>query len=347
MKIAPRTIDRFLGDPDPQIVAVLLYGPNQGLVKERADRLAAAVCGAVDDPFRSVSIAEQDLRADPGRLADERAAIAFGGGRRVIRVAPAGDGALTALENATALAEGDGLIILQAGELTPRSKLRKACEQADKVAVVACYADDQRSLGNVIRETLAEFGLSPSPDALAYLVDHLGDDRMVTRAELEKVALYAGAGTGDGGTVLGLDDVQACVGDSAEKNLDSLIHAVVTGDGPGTDRAFRGALETGAAPVAVLRAAQRLFQKLHLAATEVAAGKSPAQVVDSLRPPVIFKEKPFLIKALERWSPARAGEAMALLVAAEGDCKTSGLPDVALCHRVLLRLQQMAARGRR
>ena len=43
MKIQPARIEAFLAKPDAAARAVLLYGPDAGLVRERADKLARGV----------------------------------------------------------------------------------------------------------------------------------------------------------------------------------------------------------------------------------------------------------------------------------------------------------------
>ena len=86
MKVAPRDVARFLAAPPDKLRACLIYGADAGQVRELATGLAKSVAPDLDDPFRVVSIDAQTLAADPARLADEAAAIAFGGGRRVIRL---------------------------------------------------------------------------------------------------------------------------------------------------------------------------------------------------------------------------------------------------------------------
>ena len=52
MKLAPRAGRGFFARPDPAIRAVLLYGRDAGLVRERADALVRTVCPDLRDPFR-------------------------------------------------------------------------------------------------------------------------------------------------------------------------------------------------------------------------------------------------------------------------------------------------------
>lgn len=341
MKISAGKADSFIGKPDPQITAVLLYGPDQGLVRERVLTLSRNITGSLDDPFALVSVKTGALRKEPSLLADEKAAISFGGGRRVIRVDDATDAVVPALELALA-GSGDGLIILQAGELGPRSKLRKCCETSKSAASIGCYADTDRSLQQVIRETLESHGLNISRDAVSYLSAHLGADRGVSRSELEKLALFMGEKK-----TVDLEDAQACVGDNAGLTLDTLVYATVTGDRASFDRAFQRAMTEGAQPITILRAALRTFQRLHLVHGDVRRGRSPEQAVDSLRPPLIFKDKPLFLMAVRIWSPDRIEAAFDALTEAENHCKTTALPAEAICHRHLLRFCATAGRQRR
>ena len=91
MKVAAGQVEGFLRRLDPQIRAVLLFGPDAGLVRERADTLARAVCPDLRDPFRVAELTAATLVADPARLADEAAQISLMAGRRVVRLRDAGD----------------------------------------------------------------------------------------------------------------------------------------------------------------------------------------------------------------------------------------------------------------
>ena len=128
----PRTgdIDRFVANPDPAAQVILIFGPDQGLVRERANRLAKTVLDDLSDPFRMTDLSDTDLKQDPARLADEAAAISMMGGRRVVRVRHAGDSLSKTVKSFLENPAGDALILLEGGELTPRSSLRKILEAA-------------------------------------------------------------------------------------------------------------------------------------------------------------------------------------------------------------------------
>lgn len=344
MKLAGGAAESFIRRPDAKIRAVLLYGPDAGLVRERMAALTVAVAGSADDPFRVSEISGATLRDDPARLMDEAAALSFSGGRRVVRVRGGdGDARLeTALakvfETFFAGAVGDSLVVLTAGDIGTRSALVRQFEAAAAGASIACYLDDERTLETLIRDGLKRAELTPTPDALAYLVDHLGGDREVTRREIEKLALYVGRP----GTVTE-DDVLACVGDTAALVMDDLVMAVGDGDQMTVQRVYGRLIEEGMSPITVLGAAARHVLRLREAAGRMAAGASAEQAVGGLKPPPFFKVKARFQAQASRWSVALTGRALDMLTDAELRAKSSDMPAAAVIERALI---QIASAGR-
>src|ERR1700750_833708 len=81
-----KEIDSFLARPDPARPVILLYGPDAGLVRERADTLLASAVDNPNDPFSMVKMDGDELAADPSRLVDEAMTVPLFGGRRAIRL---------------------------------------------------------------------------------------------------------------------------------------------------------------------------------------------------------------------------------------------------------------------
>lgn len=339
MKISGRNADDITRHPPPELRVILLFGPDQGLALERANTITRAIVGSVDDPFSVVNVALSDIRSTPSLLADERAAIGFSG-RRVIRVADATDSITSAVETALTQPAGDGLIVLTAGELSPRAKLRKLCEDHDHAAAIGCYPDDARSLNDLIQRVVREAGLTISQEAHAYVAAHLGSDRGVSRQELEKLTLFS---MGSPKKEVTLEDVQAIIGDSGATAIDLVLLATLEGHLPKLDRTLSKAYQEGINPIQILRGLQRCFHRLHLASEDVVNGRSPEQAIGSLRPPVIFKDKPGHIRGLTRWSKTHIENTLQMLSEAEVACKGGKAQPETTCHRTLLRIA--ASRG--
>lgn len=341
MKIASQRADAFVRKPDAAVRAVLLYGPDAGLIRERAETLVKAVAGSLDDPFRTREISLGDLKEDPALLRDEALALSLVGGRRAVRLRGAGD-SLTSLFEALFgdTTRCDSVIVVEGGSLAARSSLRLLFENTPSAAAVACYLDDESTLSGVIGDSLKRRGLSVAPDALEFLASQLGGDRMITRSELDKLALYAL----DARSIT-LADAEACVGDSSERGMDDVAAAVAGGDQAELDRSYTRVRHEGANPIAVLRVVQRHFERLHLVAAKVAAGGNADAAMKALRPPVFYKAETAFRAALRQWPEPRLAQALSLLLKAELDCKTTGMPADLICDRVLMQLAAAARRA--
>lgn len=331
MKLDARRVPGFLRDPGA-VRVVLLHGEDEGMARHRADALTQAVAGQRDDPFRVAWLSREDHH----RLMEEATAIAMIGGRRVIRVRDAGDGLTTAV-NQVAATSGDSLIVLEAGPLPARSKLRILVEGLVQGAAIPCYPEEGRVLQQAIEGALAEGGVRIDADAMDWLLDHVGGDRGLIRGEVQKLLLYAGGRAG-GDQRLDLTAVRACVGDHAAVSFDDAVFAATAGDVAATDSATERALTEGMAPVAITRGVLAHLGRLHLAVGGMAAGLSAAEAVRSLRPPVFFKRVGPFTQALGLWSSRRLLQAMDETRRVELACKQTGAPDGLLVRRLLLGL---------
>jgi DNA polymerase-3 subunit delta len=340
VRLAPSRIAAFLQRPDPEIRAVLLYGPDEGLVRERAESVARSVCPDLKDPFRVADLTAAGLAADPARLADEAAQLSLVGGRRVVRVRGAGDPLVKLFSGFLASTPGDALVVAEAGELPSRSALRRAFEAAASAVAIGCYPDTPRELAAVIRETLASHRVSASRDAGQFLVEHLGGDRLLTRSELEKLALYAG----NGGRVE-LEDARLSVSDTAALELDDAIIAAAEGHPVRVERVLGRVLQQGESPVSIIRALLRHLHRLHVLTAHLARGASIDEVLRTARPPIFFKQEDSFRRQLGLWTEARLRRQLDRIAKAELNMKTTGYPAETICREAMLALAQAAAKG--
>jgi DNA polymerase-3 subunit delta len=337
MKLSGAQAERFCKRPDPAQPVILVHGPDEGLVRERVERLIRTVLDDPRDPFRTSEVSVDQARSEPSCLADEARSLCLLGGRRVIRLRQANDHATAACRNLLALPAIEALVVVDAGELAAGSSLRRLIEGAPNAVALACYRDEGQDLAAFVDKELAARGLRPDSDARAWLLDHVGADRGVTRAELDKLALYLGGGA-DGAEHpprATLHDVAAVVGDSAALGLDDLVHGAALGDFGALERCLERLLGEGEAPVRLVRAQANHFARLHRLAALVERGEPLERVLERARPPIHFRRKSSVRAELRLWSAERAARALARLLEAEIACKTTGWPARALCREAL------------
>src|SRR5258705_5445799 len=205
-----KEIDAFLARPDPGRPIILLYGPDAGLVRERAEALLASAVDDPNDPFSLVKLDGDELSAEPSRLVDEAMTVPVFGGRRAIPVRAGSRRFASGVDTLAETPLKDCRIVIEAGELRPDSPLRKACERARTAVAIGCYPDGERELAKLIDDELRLSSLRIAPDARAALTALLGGDRQASRNELKKLRPYA-----HGAREVTLDDVTAVIAQRA------------------------------------------------------------------------------------------------------------------------------------
>ncbi|SFG72770.1 DNA polymerase III subunit delta [Methylobacterium gossipiicola] len=326
--------------PDPRIAVLLLYGPDTGLVFERAKRLAEAFVSDPNDPFAMVKIDGDTLAGDPGRLADEAGTVGLFGGNRTIWVRAGSRNYAPAVDAALKLDITQARIVVEAGDLAKSAPLRTLCEKSPKALAIPCYPDDERALADLIERTLQEHGLRIAREARDVLAASLGGDRGASLSEIEKLALYA-----RGQDMVSLDDVEAIGSDVAASVLNTLIDAAFSGRSADVEHDYRRFRHEGMDPSVMLGSALR--HALTLLSTRLAGeGQSASMMVGNWRG-LHFRRKATVETQLARWTPPALRHAIQLLQDAVLACRRSP-PDLshASASSVLLRIASEAARRR-
>lgn len=343
MKISAARADNFLQNPDAAIRAVLLYGPDSGLVRERGQSFAKRQAGN-DDNFSISEITGNALKKDGAILSDaSRSLSLMSDGEPVVRVRDVADSSVSVIESW--LDDGAGLkpAVFEAGELAPRSKLRQLFEKRNDAAAIGCYADEGQSLDAVVRQHLSQAGFSIDRDAMTLLSSRLGADRFAVRQELDKLLLYKGKSE----DAVSVEDIDAVIGDVKSSVLGDLAMAVGGGNLPAMLSMLSRARAEDINAVAILRAVQRHFDRLLTVQAEMTAGTRVEDAMKRLRPPVFFKQAPAFTRQATSWPIQHINRALTLLLEAERDCKSGLSIDLALCERALTQITQVARRQNR
>lgn len=349
--LRPKDVPAFLKKPSAEAHIVLFYGPDLGLVRDRAAQIAATVVDDVNDPFNAIELTDADL-SEPGRLGDEMAALSFMGGRRLVRVRSGGAPVATAVK-LTLLRLEDGtlspnaLTVIEAGDLKKTNALRKACEASKKAASIGCYPDGEQDVRATVRALLDQDGLTIEDDALTQLCSVLGDDRGITRSVAESLILYKGpAGTARPDNKVTTEDVRACVVDSAADATFDVIDAALLGQPSNLSRYLYRAQGAGVSPLGVLRILQGKMLRLLTVQSHIRNGDAPQGAMKKARPPVFFGEQRTFEQQLKKWPLKSLERAMGDVFETDLAAKTTGAPQRELVERTLLRLAAMAERAR-
>lgn len=303
-------IDAFIKRPDPRYPVVLIYGPDQGLVSERARLLARTAVDDPDDPFQLIKIDGEHLASDPLRLIDEAHTVPMFGGKRSIWVRMGTQSLTETIAQLCSTPPRDVLIVLEAGELTPKSPLRSLIEKATNAAALPCYSDDGRNLSSLVDEELRKHGLQIDRDAKTVLMERLGADRMMSRNEIDKLALYV-----LGRNRINLADVEAMMADTGAVNLDRLIDGVFVGNRRESDEMLRRCLAEHLDPGMIVSSLLRHAMLLQQSRMMLDQGKPMPAIEQAAR--IHFKRKDAFQSQVRLWTLDALNEAVSRLFDAQ------------------------------
>jgi DNA polymerase-3 subunit delta len=339
-------IERFLSRPDPQIRAALIYGRDMGVVRDRAEQLAAKMVDRTDDPFDVAQLTDGDLGEDPARLEGELAAQSLMGGRRLVRLRFGGEKASadkTAAEALVRHAGGelnpDAFFLIEAGALGRESGLRKAAEKAPGAAVIPCYEDEPGDVARLVRETLARDNVSLNADALALFVARMPKERGVARQEIERLAMFLGPGSGLTATPA---DLETFLGVEPEASLSDAAVDAFGGRIAEAQAGIRRARQEGEAGPAAVRAIGQHLGRLRRVLTLHKAGAGLQEAAKASG--VFWKQEREFLRQARSWSLEELDRVQPEILAADRACKSTGSPDHLIAERLALTIASRARR---
>lgn len=329
-------VARFLVRPDLTEGIFLAYGPDAGLVRETAQRLIRQLSG--DDPDTSViTLDGSEVDADPSILAVETRTISLFGGKRIVRVRGATKSLVLTLTELRDDPAG-AAIVLEAGNLTPKDALRALVEAAKLGRALPCYPDSEETLQALIRDAFNQQGIRVDADVVTTLREILGNDREITRRELEKLTLYAAASK-----QLTREDVLLLCADNGMLVIDAILDAAGGGHAEKLELALNRALSSAVDPQRLLAMCTIHFANLRRWRADVDGGKSARMVLDGLRPKPHFSRMSALEQQLRLWSDSALATACARILQATAESRRRPALADATLRRALLAICMMAA----
>lgn len=339
MKADANGITRALDKPDPAIRLYLLYGPDESGSRALAGRIDKALGSAAE----RIDLSSAQLKSDPALLADEAASISLFGGARHIRIDPATDELIEAVEALMDASSAGNPVVLVAGALRKDARLVKLALASPAALAFASYLPEGQAADRVATDLARTLGLRIDPRAAHALVAATNADRALMARELEKLALYLDASPEDPRPAD--SSALAAIGATSEDSDLSAIVDAVMGGHP-AEAAAELSLIGPTEAVGVIRALLRRLAQIAPLRAEVAAGQSIDAVMASAGKSIFWKDQKVVAGLLQRWTPERIATAIRRLAALERAYKRSGTAGMVLIGEEILTIARAAAARR-
>jgi DNA polymerase III subunit delta len=345
-EIKSHEVEGFLQKQAKLYRVFIVYGPDKGLVTERATALAAITGVDQNDGFALIKLDVGEIQSDPGRLLDEVNSFGLFGGEKLIWIRGASNEKqlVDALQHLGTHPPEGSYVIVEAGDLKKGSALRKVGETHRSIAAIACYQDDARALNALVDQELAAANLRITPAARELLLSSIGGDRIASRNEIRKLVLYCLHED-----LVDEHHVLDIIGDASATSTDEVVDAVLNGDPDAFLHAIQKVIASKTAVFLVLQSTMKQFQLLETMRLEMDERQQPAsQVMQSLGRGVHFRRKPIIEKTLRSWNSADLSrEASKLQSAILLGRQRASLEGEAAIQTLLATTLQAARRNRR
>ena len=309
---------------------VLIYGPNEGLIRDHIRKIKGDYLSDVD--FEEISITGKSLDLNPDILQTSANSISMFNSYKLIILESLKDKNMSELENVIKSAPTQTMLIVKADNLKKTSKLRKLFESNTLCYAMACYEDDAKSMMKLIDNFATENNISIDRDIKSYLMQTLSTDRMISFNELQKISLFY---TNDDATP-NLEEIKNLLNDTSSNNLQKMNESVMYGNMSKSSSIISKLLLEGNNPISILRSLINYLKRLQKVKVEMKKGSNFDTAIKFLKPPLFWKDKDNFQQHCVRWPLNKIERNLSQLLDAEIDCKTNSKLSSILCERSIL-----------
>lgn len=313
---------------------VIFYGPDEGMVAHQASLLIGNMMGGHNDALSLVKLEAEKLTQSPHLLSEEVATVSMFAEEKIVFCPHFDEKKVGILEDVMSLSRLAGFLVITAGNLSPRSKLRLLGEKHDDIAIIGCYADTPESLRSYMEPYLKEQGYTIERDALYALSERLGNDRMVSMRELEKLMMYVLPAHH-----ITLDHVENATNYHVESTVEKLILKVFSGKEREASYLYEK-IKNDVHPINIIRVAVYHAKRLQSLKSLIEETGSFEQATKKLRPPLFFRDKDTFAIQVRVWSDHALSHVLSECFKREIDLKQSGT--LFQCDMFLLKLVRFA-----
>jgi len=197
-------------------------------------------------------------------------------------------------------------LILISNILEKKSKLRQLGEKSTDIICVPCYYDTQKNLSIIMNNALRENKINISSESVNLLIENSGGDRHNLKNELGKIIAYA-----KNKKTVSFEEVKRLVNSQENLEIDEITTNCLCGNLTKFKRSLNFISFGNINHILLIKILSRKIEKL----IQYQAAQKDYPNIDSLinnvKPPIFWKEKPNVKKQLEVWKNKNLNELIA------------------------------------
>jgi len=210
----------------------------------------------------------------------------------------------------------DNKLFLFADILEKKSKLRNYFEKSEICAAIPCYADNDLSLKKLIQSKLEEYsGLTGSN--INMILDSTNSDRSKLNNELEKIkTLFQDK-------IIKSEKLDLLLNNKSNEDFNKLKDQAFLGNKIATNKLLSETIIDNEKNIFYLNMInQRLYK---ISETLNKNGKTVEAKINSLKPPIFWKDKPNFISQVKKWNKSKINNVLNETYIVEKEIKSNSI----------------------
>ena len=222
----------------------------------------------------------------------------------------------------------DQKIFLFAELLDKKSKLRNTFEKSKKNSCIACYADNELTLKNIIISKLNGYSGLNSKN-LNIIIEHCNYDRSKLNNELDKIITFFDK------KIIITDKLEKLLNIKTNENFDTIKNSVISGDNVKTNKLLSDTILEPEKNTFYLASINRHLAKLG-EIVEMSKKTNVEEAINGIKPPIFWKDKPFYLSQTQKWNINKIKSALKQTYDIEILIKTNSVVDKNVIIKKLL-----------
>ena len=273
----------------------LLYGENDGLKKDIKESIE--IKKKQDTNIEILTLYENDIIDSEENFYNSIYSGSLFSNKKIIIINNGSDKILKQVKDITDKNPENIFLIIFAGILEKKSKLRNFFETNAKTLCVPCYLDSDKDLEIIARKELKKSNIILQKEAINLLIENSNGDRSNLKNEIKKVESLALNKKN-----LKINEIKSITNFSGEYKVQNLINECLCGNINQYKKILSELYSNTLNQIFLLRILSNKIQKL-LNIKEIENNYNNLDdLLSASKPPIFWKEKPMVIKQITIWS---------------------------------------------
>ena len=274
----------------------LLYGENNGLKKDIRELIKKNI-DKQNTNIEFLSLYESDILDNEENLYNSIYSGSLFANKKIITINNGTDKIVKYIEDISNKFVENVFLIIFSDQLEKKSKLRNFFETKAKLACIPCYLDNERDLEFIVRTELNKNNINLSRELINTIIEKANNDRENLRNELEKIKSFALNNKN-----LGMEEIKAITNFSGEIKSDNLVNQCLSGNILQYKKILSELYINTVNQIFFLRILGNKVQRLIKIKEQLNKTKNVENLLNTLKPPIFWKEKPIVKKQLDIWN---------------------------------------------